>query len=307
MIPRWLAIGGKLIAVLVFSLILNLPIFFYKNGVTNLLSFSLFVALPFIGIAVLEPLRAAGRFQNFFAHRSFNGMLLRAFMIYVPTFVANVFVPEPVTLYVSSFQVGMLVGLLTGAPFATLENPQTSNKRYWANFGLFLGICIGFAIFLASGHSIASLIKGLGVAISFPVLLWLGLIFGHFVNQCIDALRSTFQILKRLSKTIIAFASGYLAIVIIFATLFAATWRLEGTQSFKGFPANPPMTTFVYYSLVTATTVGYGDIVPESEAARTLTGLESIISLIWTLIVFAAVAVRFAEAIKVEPARHDHK
>jgi uncharacterized membrane protein len=67
------------------------------------------------------------------------------------------------------------------------------------------------------------------------------------------------------------------------------------------------MTTFVYYSLVTATTVGYGDIVPESEAARTLTGLESIISLIWTLIVFAAVAVRFAEAIKVEPARHDHK
>jgi hypothetical protein len=106
--PRWLIIYGKLILVLIFSFMLNIPIFFYKNGDAGLFLFSLIVAIPFIGVAILEPLRAAGRFQKFFKYRSFKGMLLRAFMVNVPTFVVNVLVPQTIVLYVSSFQFGML-------------------------------------------------------------------------------------------------------------------------------------------------------------------------------------------------------
>lgn len=132
--------------------------------------------------------------------------------------------------------------------------------------------------------------------------LWLGLMLGNNVNQWIVALRPTFRLLRRMGRTLVAFAVGYLAIVTIFSTLFAAVWRLAGAESFAGLPASPTMPTFMYFSLVTATTVGYGDIVPKSAPARSLTGLESIASLAWTLVVFAALAVRFASP---EPSKGD--
>jgi hypothetical protein len=57
---------------------------------------------------------------------------------------------------------------------------------------------------------------------------------------------------------------------------------------------------FLYFSLVTATTIGYGDIISHSASARTLVGVESLVSLAWTLVVFAALSVQFANQAKSE-------
>jgi voltage-gated potassium channel len=77
---------------------------------------------------------------------------------------------------------------------------------------------------------------------------------------------------------------GYLLIALVFAHLYCL---LESAQpgSFKGSPelagrlASAADRLFVlnYFSLVTLTTVGYGDVVPAADAARGLVCLEAML------------------------------
>ena len=200
------------------------------------------------------------------AQRSFDGMILTTFMCTLPSFVANVLSAFSPALYL----------------------PQVTDLRYWIKSGVVFALALGCAVYFVGGRSAVALINGSGAALVYLAGLWLGLMLGTNVNRWIVALKPTFQLLRRMGRTLTAFAVGYLAIVTIFATLFAAVWRLAGPDWFAGLPARPAMPTFVYFSLVTATTVGYGDIVPKSALARSLAGLESIVSLAWTLVVFAA-------------------
>src|ERR1035437_441289 len=296
----------KLMGALLASLLLNLPIDLYRNGRNNVVLLGSAIATPFVAVAVLEFLRHAGRFQKFLAQRSFDGMLLRTFMCGLPLFVANVLAAVTPTLYPGGLQFGLVVGLLTTAPHSTLDRPQITDLRYWVKSGVALAVALGGAEYFVGGRSTTALRDALGVALAYLGGLWLGLMLGNNVNKWIVALQPAFQLLKRVGRTLMAFTVGCLAIVTVFSTLFAAVWRLAGADSFAGLPASPALPTFMYFSLVTATTVGYGDIVPKSALARSLTGLESIVSLAWTLVVFAAISVRFAaDAVRSEPPKRD--
>ena len=56
-------------------------------------------------------------------------------------------------------------------------------------------------------------------------------------------------------------------------------------------------TVFYYYSLVTITTLGYGDIVPGRPGAGLLAGLEAVVGQLYVAILVARiVAIRVAEA-----------
>jgi len=92
--------------------------------------------------------------------------------------------------------------------------------------------------------------------------------------------------------------------VIMFASFFAAAWKLEGAGAFLGISEKPTLTTFIYFSLLMATTVG-SEIVPHSLLTRALAGLESIVALTWTLVVFAAISVQFADAARASPTQPD--
>lgn len=303
---NWLANSLKLIGTLLASLLLNLPIHVYRNGRSGVVFLGFVIAIPFGSVAALEFFRQAGRFQKFLANRSFDWLLVRTFICSLPSVLTNILAAVSPGLYSGGLQYGMLIGLLTVAPYSTLDRPHTTDLRYWMKNGLVFSATVGSTIYLVRGRSTAALVEGLAAAFAYLGGLWLGLMLGNNVNKWGAALRPTFQLLRRMGRALTAFAVGYLAIVVIFSTLFAAVWRFEGAQSFAGLPASPTLPTFIYFSLITATTVGYGDIVPKSMLARSLAGSESIVSLAWTLVVFAALAVRFAaEEVRSEPPKRD--
>ena len=95
---------------------------------------------------------------------------------------------------------------------------------------------------------------------------------------------------RRMGPAIGGFALGYLVIAFTFADLFAAVWRADST-AFKGLPEHPSLIDFAYYSVMTISTTGYGDVAPQSPPAKLLASAEAIIGLAWTVVVFAAVLI----------------
>jgi uncharacterized membrane protein len=81
---------------------------------------------------------------------------------------------------------------------------------------------------------------------------------------------------------------GYSVIVVFFGEVFAAVWRLQPT-AFGPDLKNPHFDDFLYFSVVTAATLGYGDIKPVTGLARSLACVEVAIGIGWITIVFAAV------------------
>jgi voltage-gated potassium channel Kch len=84
------------------------------------------------------------------------------------------------------------------------------------------------------------------------------------------------------------FALGYVVIAFIFAGLFASVWRAD-PSAFKGLPQHPQLIDFAYYSVMTISTTGYGDVAPQSPTAKLLASAEALVGLGWTIVVFAAV------------------
>jgi voltage-gated potassium channel len=83
------------------------------------------------------------------------------------------------------------------------------------------------------------------------------------------------------------FVCGYIAIIIIFTGFYGALNQIA-PGAFKGFSDDANFLEILYFSIVTATTVGYGDISPASGAARCLVGLQAILCLGWVVVVFVA-------------------
>jgi hypothetical protein len=166
----------------------------------------------------------------------------------------------------------MLVGLLTPVPYSTLDRPDFPNKSYWRMIAVISGTAY-FIVAVAFGRSYHAVVSGITAGLFYAGGLWLGLVLG---------------------RTLTAFAVGYLTIIVLFSTLFAALWRLQGSEAFAGLPPDPGLAVFLYFSLVTATTIGYGDIVPHSGSARWIACVEVIACLAWTLVVFAALSVQFS-------------
>jgi hypothetical protein len=302
---NWLRDSVKLIATASASLLIILPVYVYREAgnqaeFRRLLRNGVLVSLsPFFLIICMEPFRHAKRFQGFFADRSFDGLLVRMFLLQLSVFVTNVLNAALPTFNTAGLQFGMLVGLVMPVQYGTLDQPSVANRSYWIKlaiiFGTVFGVLIGLLIFLLSGHSYyAALKSGVSGAVYYAGGLWVGLLLGNRVSQWILALNPVFRLLRRLGKILTAFAVGYLTIILLFSTFFAALWRVQGAEAFAGLPADPRLPVFLYFSLVTATTIGYGDIIPHSAYARTLVGVESLVSLAWTLVVFAALSVQFA-------------
>ena len=87
--------------------------------------------------------------------------------------------------------------------------------------------------------------------------------------------------------TIFGAMSGYFVVGLIFAAIYnLIEYGYPGSFNFgEGFGSN--MDTFIYYSFVTITTLGFGDVTPQLPIARSLSTLEAVIGQMY-LAIFVA-------------------
>ncbi len=88
-------------------------------------------------------------------------------------------------------------------------------------------------------------------------------------------------------NTVLGAISAYLLIALCFALLYLTAAALHGNDFF-GQPE--PSSSFMYYSLTTVTTVGLGDLSPDTRVGHLLTGAEAIIGQVY-LVTFVAMIV----------------
>jgi hypothetical protein len=111
---------------------------------------------------------------------------------------------------------------------------------------------------------------------------------------------------------VFAMVVAYLLIAVVFAEFYylILVWDHEALHLLKPVAEMQPRELrgeLIYYSLVTISTVGYGDVLPVSSAARTLATLEAVVGQFYVAVVVATfvamftmhrVAVRAATAIR---------
>ncbi|MDH7461402.1 ion channel [Chitinophagaceae bacterium 26-R-25] len=78
----------------------------------------------------------------------------------------------------------------------------------------------------------------------------------------------------------------YLLISFIFALLYQTIYLIEGSVAFKGL-ASSDRKEFMYFSLTTLTTAGYGDINPSLPFSRSLANMEALIGQLYPAVLIA--------------------
>jgi len=102
---------------------------------------------------------------------------------------------------------------------------------------------------------------------------------------------------------IVAGISGYLIIAFLWAGLYALHERISpgGLVDSSKMVINEAEGDFLYYSFITLTTTGYGEILPVSPSARLLASLQSIAGTLYLAVFIAALLGRGSN----EPAHSD--
>jgi voltage-gated potassium channel len=120
--------------------------------------------------------------------------------------------------------------------------------------------------FLISMLAIALIVLGVSQNVAI-FLVDAGLLFEEF-----------FQRMSRLAVPAFAFLTFYALLVILFASIFSIISQFANGEHFRiGNVVRPiSFSEAVHFSIVTISTVGYGDIVPASNLARVLASIEVI-------------------------------
>lgn len=101
--------------------------------------------------------------------------------------------------------------------------------------------------------------------------------------------------------TLIGAVCGYLFVGLGWAVLYSmleaakpGSFQLGGNPLLRDSHGRPPGDILTYYSFVTLTTVGYGDVVPATPATRTLAWMEAIFGQFYLAVIVAGIVSMFA-------------
>lgn len=170
----------------------------------------------------------------------------------------------------------IFVTIVSGATLILAANASGVSAR-WRRI-----IAVVVAV-LVAGAIVVSLSSALGVASRVasgrPSIVWV-LIAGA---SPLFVLRRIFRHHRVTGETIAGAVSVFLLIALAFSYLFGVVEQW-GPSFFGG---DEPTTAFMYFSLVTITTLGYGDLSPASEVARLLATTEAVIGQIFLVTVVA--------------------
>ncbi len=87
-------------------------------------------------------------------------------------------------------------------------------------------------------------------------------------------------------REIVAALSAYIEFAMAFAFLYMAAARVAGGSFFSGDIAGG-MSDFVYFSVVTITTLGYGDLTPATDLGRSLAMVETLFGQVFLVVLVA--------------------
>ncbi|CAK0758313.1 Ion_trans_2 domain-containing protein [Azospirillaceae bacterium] len=160
-----------------------------------------------------------------------------------------------------------LVGMIVITLFLPTDDEYGVFTSFW-----FLLMMLGIAVFV--------------VFVSRNIALFLvdaGLMFEDFFREAARMIMPAF-----------AFLTFYSLLVIVFAAVYASIERFSLGHDFMvdGVFRKLSFSEALYFSIVTLSTVGYGDIQPHSEVARLFAALEIVMGLLLLLFGFSAV-IRF--------------
>lgn len=86
------------------------------------------------------------------------------------------------------------------------------------------------------------------------------------------------------AQTVLAAICSYFIVGYMFASLFTAIQLFSGEPFFLNAVAIPQRPDFLYFSFVTLTTLGYGDLTAAGSLGRSLAALEAVVGILFTVI-----------------------
>ncbi|NOZ80691.1 MAG: two pore domain potassium channel family protein [DPANN group archaeon] len=199
---------------------------------------------------------------------------------------------------------GRLVYLLISLISLILFYPFLEEFLLGNEFLIFMATIIPIAAFYAVSYERRHVGPAFFLAVCFIVFNWLqaiaplaSLVYLNTFFSVLFYAYITFVLLKRILKsrdigsdTIFGAISVYLIIGIIFSSIYVSL-EMTDRSSFlvSASDASQEMTwpDFVYFSYVTLTTTGYGDIMPRTSLARSITVIESMTGIFYVAILIA--------------------
>ena len=146
------------------------------------------------------------------------------------------------------------------------------SRRFWVFF-----LIVGFLALLGSWSPIKNQALQLATSAFFVIFFGFSIgIYCHklFTEKVVDV------------DTLLAATCAYVLMGFFFSTLFAVLWQLDNSAiEFKS--EEDTNFNMVYFSFVTLTTLGYGDVVPVSPSAKMLAVFEAIVGQVFVTIFVA--------------------
>ncbi len=123
----------------------------------------------------------------------------------------------------------------------------------------------------------------------YPVLSFvIGRALALWLRPRIQVYRDLICYLQVMWVSLGAFALGYVIIILIFAGFYGTLHKYATVAPFTGVDG-PTMLDWVFFSFLTATTMGSENVIPVTRPAQLLVGMEAVAGLAWIIIMFAAV------------------
>jgi Ion channel len=257
-----------------FLLLLTVPASFYRNGRRGALGETAAVVSVFI-LTVWKNRRWMKFYKIDPPPTSLNARILTG-LAFTIVFVLSVEVP-----FLLHAPLGILIGLQAPLLFGLLGHPRTpwwfTKPGFWKNpnYALATVVLAMFGATLVIRSWPALRWWSLLVVPGFLLSIELGELIGRAVRRWVLALEEVWELARRMGPAIGGFALGYLVIAFMFAGLFASVWRADST-AFRGLPEHPTLVDFAYYSAMTISTTGYGDVAPQSPLAKILASSEAL-------------------------------
>lgn len=139
----------------------------------------------------------------------------------------------------------------------------------------------------------------LGVGLLLIAGGWVGIKCGAWLGRLTRVLatsgKGVVSEVRTLGAAGVFFLIGYFLITLLYSTIYAAIWRANNAAfSGDGFPNDPTFFDFLYFSIVTIATLGYGDVFPKSTIARGTAMTEVLLGVAWVTVVLAATVARLS-------------